>query len=161
MAKSKVQANGVALHFHHHRPNCTHYAVLLLPVSAQLAALHAESVHCMYRELTHTPRFCPLPASRSVNCVKCRDQSLCQYNMFNTRPKMYRNPDNAATRAGYAPSLAFRAIMLRADTQRSEKGFRGCSGERSPDHPRKPPSLLWVSAWRSSLDTPTRARSPP
>ena len=160
MAKSKVHANGVALDFHHHRPNLriTQYCEYLCQLHWPL---HAENVHCMYRELTHTPRFCPLPASRSVNCVKCRDQSLCQYNMFNTRPKMYRNPDNAATRAGYAPSLAFRAIMLRADTQRSEKGFRGCSGERSPDHPRKPPSLLWVSAWRSSLDTPTRARSPP
>ena len=160
MAKSKVHANGVALDFHHHRPNLriTQYCEYLCQLHWPL---HAENVHCMYRELTHTPRFCPLPASCSVSCVKCRDQSLCQYNMFNTRPKMYRNPDNAATRAGYAPSLAFRAIMLRADTQRSEKGFRGCSGERSPDHPRKPPSLLWVSAWRSSPDTPTRARSPP
>ena len=105
----------------------------------------------MYRELTHTSLlFSPcfllgqlrkMSGSIAVECI-----------MSDIRPKRARNPSYAATRAGYAPSLAFRAIMLRADTQRSEKGFRGCSGERSPDHPRKPPSLLWVSAWRSSLD---------
>ena len=154
MAKSKVHANGVALDFHHHRPNLriTQYCEYLCQLHWPL---HAENVHCMYRELTHTPRFCPLPASCSVSCVKCRDQSLCQYNMLNTRPKMYRNPDNAATRADYAPSMAFRA-MTSAPTPREAENVSGDG--RVSAHPTIPGNLLLFAGCRRGARRSIRQR---
>ena len=108
----------------------------------------------MYRELSHTSLLFS-PCFLLGQLLEMMDQSL--WSTSCPTPAR-RGPGTPVTpplgRATRPRWLSERRAP--ADTQRSEEGFRGWSG-RSPDHPRKRSSLLWVSGRSSSLDMPAHS----
>ena len=100
----------------------------------------------MYRELTHTSLLFS-PCFLLGQLRKMSGSIAVEYIMSDTRPKRARNPDYAATRAGYAPSLAFRATSSAPTPREAEK----VSGDgRVGAHPTIPGNLLLAGCRRGA-----------